>query len=136
MDRLAWLTLILEALFGIGAFAGLFASQMGAAEKLYFGGGLILLAFLIETSLSRLMFTLGDLNEVLNGLFRFIAAQNSGSLITPVKALEEIKRAVDFKWRAIGEGEWHALTPLAIYTVWVLGGWLCSLILGGLRIQT
>jgi hypothetical protein len=114
--------LLLEALLGAAAFAGLFLSNFGIAEQFFFAGGLLLLACMHDFR------TLQD-DVHFEMLYRSLTAaatalERSGGNPESYRVADAI-RSAEMKVSKHGN-EWHvngATLVLLKYAFWVLGGW-------------
>lgn len=124
MARLRLYILVIDVVVGVSAFAALFHSSFGVAEKTCFALAFLLLAFMIEVYSLQSDLLAKDYFEGLFAAIQAIEKRIEGRDIKVIDALEAKIKESEFLDLAGGQGYPHVFMLSGRFGGWVIGGWL------------
>ena len=127
MTYLRWYIFIVDIVIGISAFAALFHSSFGVAEKTFFALALLLLAFMIEVSFLQSDTLNANLPKILFAAIQALEKRIEGQDTTIEDAAESKRK--ELKIQTIAEGKVNLILITARFGGWIIGGWLVERLL-------
>ena len=124
MTYLRWYILIVDIIIGISAFAALFHSSFGVAEKAFFALALLLLAFMIEVYFLQSDTLNENQSEILFAAIQALEKRIEGQDTTVKDAAESRFKELKIQNIAEGQGYPHVILITARFGGWIIGGWL------------
>ena len=112
-----------QFLIGCLASAGLFASSMSSAQKLFFGAMFLLLAAAHDFREVTDEFQKEQLNRLTWFQFRILSKTSNAEIEDRNIAIDEFVRYEQFKAELV-DGESEVLQLLMKYLIWIFAGWL------------
>jgi hypothetical protein len=126
MAYLRYYILIVDILFGVGAFAALFNSSFGATEKTFFALGFLQLAFMIEVYFMQSNALAENYSEGIFAAIQAIEKRLEGKEVSVNDAVEAKVKELEFRDLAGGQGYPHVVLISVRFGGWVGGGWLVA----------